>query len=351
MQKDALNNVHITDEQVLMTPEQLKAAFPLSLQQEAQIADSRKSISDIIAGRDPRLLVVCGPCSIHDPETALEYARRFKALAAEVSDSLYLVMRVYFEKPRTTVGWKGLINDPHMDNSFQINDGLRIARKLLLDINDSGLPAAGEFLDMITPQYLADLMSWGAIGARTTESQVHRELASGLSCPVGFKNGTDGTIKVAIDAINAAGAPHCFLSVTKWGHSAIVNTSGNGDCHIILRGGKEPNYSAKHVAEVKEGLNKAGLPAQVMIDFSHANSSKQFKKQMDVCADVCQQIAGGEKAIIGVMVESHLVEGNQSLESGEPLAYGKSITDACIGWEDTDALLRQLANAVKARRG
>ena len=351
MQKDALNNVHITDEQVLMTPEQLKAAFPLSLQQEAQIADSRRTISDIIAGRDPRLLVVCGPCSIHDPETALEYARRFKALAAEVSDSLYLVMRVYFEKPRTTVGWKGLINDPHMDNSFQINDGLRIARKLLLDINDSGLPAAGEFLDMITPQYLADLMSWGAIGARTTESQVHRELASGLSCPVGFKNGTDGTIKVAIDAINAAGAPHCFLSVTKWGHSAIVNTSGNGDCHIILRGGKEPNYSAKHVAEVKEGLNKAGLPAQVMIDFSHANSSKQFKKQMDVCADVCQQIAGGEKAIIGVMVESHLVEGNQSLESGEPLAYGKSITDACIGWDDTDALLRQLANAVKARRG
>lgn len=351
MQKDALNNVRITDEQVLMTPEQLKAAFPLSLAQEAQIAQSRGIISDIIAGRDPRLLVVCGPCSIHDPETALEYARRFKALAAEVSDSLYLVMRVYFEKPRTTVGWKGLINDPHMDNSFQINDGLRIARKLLLDINDSGLPAAGEFLDMITPQYLADLMSWGAIGARTTESQVHRELASGLSCPVGFKNGTDGTIKVAIDAINAAGAPHCFLSVTKWGHSAIVNTSGNGDCHIILRGGKAPNYSAQHVAEVKEGLIKAGLTPQVMIDFSHANSCKQFQKQMEVCADVCQQIAGGEKAIIGVMVESHLVEGNQSLESGQPLTYGKSITDACIGWEDTDALLRQLSAAVKARRG
>ncbi len=351
MQKDALNNVRIIDEQVLMTPEQLKAAFPLSLAQEAQIAQSRGIISDIIAGRDPRLLVVCGPCSIHDPETALEYARRFKALAAEVSDSLYLVMRVYFEKPRTTVGWKGLINDPHMDNSFQINDGLRIARKLLLDINDSGLPAAGEFLDMITPQYLADLMSWGAIGARTTESQLHRELASGLSCPVGFKNGTDGTIKVAIDAINAAGAPHCFLSVTKWGHSAIVNTSGNGDCHIILRGGKAPNYSAQHVAEVKEGLIKAGLTPQVMIDFSHANSCKQFQKQMEVCADVCQQIAGGEKAIIGVMVESHLVEGNQSLESGQPLTYGKSITDACIGWEDTDALLRQLSAAVKARRG
>ena len=255
-------------------------------------------------------------------------------LREELKGELEIVMRVYFEKPRTTVGWKGLINDPHMDNSFRINDGLRIARKLLLDINDSGLPAAGEFLDMITPQYLADLMSWGAIGARTTESQVHRELSSGLSCPVGFKNGTDGTIKVAIDAINAAGAPHCFLSVTKWGHSAIVNTSGNSDCHIILRGGKEPNYSAQHVAEVKEGLEKAGLPAQIMIDFSHANSSKQFKKQMDVGTDVCQQVAGGERAIMGVMIESHLVEGNQSLDSGEPLAYGKSITDACIGWEE-----------------
>ena len=351
MQKDALNNVHITDEQVLMTPEQLKAAFPLSLQQEAQIADSRKTISDIIAGRDPRLLVVCGPCSIHDPETALEYARRFKALAAEVSDSLYLVMRVYFEKPRTTVGWKGLINDPHMDGSFDVEGGLKIARRLLVELVNMGLPLATEALDPNSPQYLGDLFSWSAIGARTTESQTHREMASGLSMPVGFKNGTDGTIKVAIDAINAAGAPHCFLSVTKWGHSAIVNTSGNGDCHIILRGGKEPNYSAKHVAEVKIGLAKAGLPALVMIDFSHANSSKQFKKQMEVGADVCQQIAGGERAIMGVMIESHLVEGNQSLESGEPLAYGKSITDACIGWEDTDALLRQLANAVKARRG
>ncbi|MDU5690331.1 MAG: 3-deoxy-7-phosphoheptulonate synthase AroG [Citrobacter freundii] len=289
--------------------------------------------------------------AIHKMAAAKEYAARLLALREELKGELEIVMRVYFEKPRTTVGWKGLINDPHMDNSFQINDGLRIARKLLLDINDSGLPAAGEFLDMITPQYLADLMSWGAIGARTTESQVHRELASGLSCPVGFKNGTDGTIKVAIDAINAAGAPHCFLSVTKWGHSAIVNTSGNGDCHIILRGGKEPNYSAQHVADVKEGLIKAGLSAQVMIDFSHANSCKQFKKQMDVAKDVCGQVAGGEKAIIGVMIESHLVEGNQNPDSGEPLTYGKSITDACIGWEDTDAVLRQLAEAVKARRG
>ena len=337
--------------EALNTPAEVIAELPCDDSVSEIVTNARQALQEILHGRDDRLAVVIGPWSIHDPKAAMEYARRLRPLRDALGGELEIIMRVYFEKPRTTVGWKGLINDPHMDNSFQINDGLRIARKLLLDINDSGLPAAGEFLDMITPQYLADLMSWGAIGARTTESQVHRELASGLSCPVGFKNGTDGTIKVAIDAINAAGAPHCFLSVTKWGHSAIVNTSGNGDCHIILRGGKEPNYSAKHVAEVKEGLNKAGLPAQVMIDFSHANSSKQFKKQMDVCADVCQQIAGGEKAIIGVMVESHLVEGNQSLESGEPLAYGKSITDACIGWEDTDALLRQLANAVKARRG
>ena len=350
MQKDALNNVNIADEQILITPDQLKAEFPLTVEQEAQIAQSRKTISDIIAGRDPRLLVVCGPCSIHDPEAAIEYARRFKTLAEEVSDSLYLVMRVYFEKPRTTVGWKGLINDPHMDGSFDVEAGLKIARRLLVELVSMGLPLATEALDPNSPQYLGDLFSWSAIGARTTESQVHRELASGLSCPVGFKNGTDGTIKVAIDAINAAGAPHCFLSVTKWGHSAIVNTSGNGDCHIILRGGKEPNYSASHVAAVKEGLAKAGLPAQIMIDFSHANSSKQFKKQMEVGADVCKQIANGEKAIMGVMIESHLVEGNQNPDSGEPLVYGKSITDACINWEDTDVVLRQLANAVKARR-
>ena len=335
----------------LVTPAELAQRHPVSAGVAEHVTASRRRIEKILNGEDKRLLVVIGPCSIHDPAAAKEYAARLLQLREELQGELEIVMRVYFEKPRTTVGWKGLINDPHMDNSFQINDGLRIARKLLLEINDSGLPAAGEFLDMITPQYLADLMSWGAIGARTTESQVHRELASGLSCPVGFKNGTDGTIKVAIDAINAAGAPHCFLSVTKWGHSAIVNTSGNGDCHIILRGGKEPNYSAKHVADVKVGLEKAGLPQQVMIDFSHANSSKQFKKQMEVGADVCQQIAGGERAIMGVMIESHLVEGNQSLESGETLTYGKSVTDACIGWEDTDTILRQLAEAVKTRRG
>ncbi|HAT3728451.1 TPA: 3-deoxy-7-phosphoheptulonate synthase AroG [Serratia marcescens] len=345
------DDLRINDIKELLPPVALLEKFPATERAAKTVSQARSAIHNILRGSDDRLLVVIGPCSIHDTQAAKEYAGRLLALREELKGELEVVMRVYFEKPRTTVGWKGLINDPQMDNSFNINDGLRLGRKLLVEINDSGLPAAGEFLDMITPQYLADLMSWGAIGARTTESQVHRELASGLSCPVGFKNGTDGTIKVAIDAINAAGAPHCFLSVTKWGHSAIVNTSGNGDCHIILRGGKEPNYSAAHVKDVKAGLSKAGLPAQVMIDFSHANSSKQFKKQMDVSADVCGQISGGEKAIIGVMIESHLVEGNQNLESGEPLVYGKSVTDGCIGWQDTETVLHDLAAAVKARRG
>ena len=308
------DDLRINDIKELLPPVALLEKFPATERAAKTVSQARSAIHNILRGSDDRLLVVIGPCSIHDTQAAKEYAGRLLALREELSGELEVVMRVYFEKPRTTVGWKGLINDPQMDNSFNINDGLRLARKLLVEINDSGLPAAGEFLDMITPQYLADLMSWGAIGARTTESQVHRELASGLSCPVGFKNGTDGTIKVAIDAINAAGAPHCFLSVTKWGHSAIVNTSGNGDCHIILRGGKEPNYSAAHVKDVKAGLSKAGLPAQVMI-------------------------------------ESHLVEGNQNLESGEPLVYGKSVTDGCIGWQDTETVLRDLAAAVKARRG
>ena len=345
------DDLRIKEIKELLPPVALLEKFPATEKAAETVSRARQAIHNILKNKDDRLLVVIGPCSIHDTEAAKEYGARLLKLREELSDSLEIVMRVYFEKPRTTVGWKGLINDPHMDSSYQINDGLRIARKLLLDINNSGLPAAGEFLDMITPQYMADLMSWGAIGARTTESQVHRELSSGLSCPVGFKNGTDGTIKVAIDAINAASAPHCFLSVTKYGHSAIVETSGNSDCHIILRGGKEPNYSAHHVSAVKTGLEKAGLPAQVMIDFSHANSSKQFKKQMDVSADVCGQIGGGEKAIIGVMIESHLVEGNQNLESGEPLVYGKSVTDGCIGWQDTETVLRDLAAAVKARRG
>lgn len=345
------DDLRIKEIKELLPPVALLEKFPASDNAAQTVSQARQAIHRILQGQDDRLLVVIGPCSIHDTEAAKEYATRLLTLRNELQGELEVVMRVYFEKPRTTVGWKGLINDPYMDGSFQLNDGLRMARKLLLDINDSGLPAAGEFLDMITPQYVADLMSWGAIGARTTESQVHRELASGLSCPVGFKNGTDGTIKVAIDAINAAGSPHCFLSVTKYGHSAIVETSGNGDCHIILRGGKEPNYSTDHVRAVKSGLEKAGLPQQVMIDFSHANSSKQYQKQMLVAEDVSQQIIAGEKGIIGVMIESHLVEGNQSLENGEPLIFGKSVTDACIGWDDTDKVLRQLAAAVKQRRG
>ncbi|PIJ48741.1 3-deoxy-7-phosphoheptulonate synthase [Erwinia sp. OLTSP20] len=345
------DDLRIKEIKELLPPVALLEKYPASEKAAQTVARARQAIHHILKNKDDRLLVVIGPCSIHDPQAAKEYGERLLALREALKGELEVVMRVYFEKPRTTVGWKGLINDPNMDGSFRINDGLRLARKLLLEINNSGLPAAGEFLDMITPQYLADLMSWGAIGARTTESQVHRELASGLSCPVGFKNGTDGTIKVAIDAINAASAPHCFLSVTKYGHSAIVETSGNADCHIILRGGKEPNYSAHHVSAVKAGLEKVGLPAQVMIDFSHANSSKQYQRQLTVADDVAAQIAAGEKAIIGVMIESHLVEGNQSLESGEPLVYGKSVTDACIGWQDTEKVLRQLAAAVKARRG
>ncbi|MBD2782593.1 3-deoxy-7-phosphoheptulonate synthase AroG [Xenorhabdus szentirmaii] len=346
-QNDDIRIKEITE---LLPPVALLEKFPATEESAITVREARESIHNILIGEDDRLLVVIGPCSIHDPLAALEYAERLKKLREELKDDLEIVMRVYFEKPRTTIGWKGLINDPNMDCSFNINNGLRIARNLLLDINNMGLPTAGEFLDMISPQYLADLMSWGAIGARTTESQVHRELASGLSCPVGFKNGTDGTIKVAIDAINSASSSHCFLSVTKWGHSAIVNTTGNNDCHIILRGGKEPNYSAEHVSIVKESLEKAGLAPRLMIDFSHANSAKQFKRQMDVGMDVCGQIAGGENAIMGVMIESHLVEGNQNLESSEPLVYGQSVTDACIGWEDTEIVLRQLSQAARDRR-
>ncbi|GAA0487352.1 MULTISPECIES: 3-deoxy-7-phosphoheptulonate synthase AroG [Tatumella] len=344
------DDVRIRDIKELLPPVALLEAFPASEEAAATVFRCREAIQKILQGQDDRLLVVIGPCSIHDPQAALDYAGRLLKLRQQLGDDLEIVMRVYFEKPRTTVGWKGLINDPGMDGSFRINDGLKIARQLLRDINHSGLPAAGEFLDMITPQYLADLMSWGAIGARTTESQVHRELASGLSCPVGFKNGTDGTIKVAIDAINAAAAGHCFLSVTKYGHSAIVETRGNQDCHIILRGGKVPNYSAEDVESVRQGLTGAGLKPQIMIDFSHANSLKQFRRQLDVAADVAGQIAGGDRDIIGAMIESNLEEGNQNPEAGQPLVYGKSVTDACIGWEATEQVLHQLATAVRARR-
>ncbi len=311
---------------------------------------ARKAIHDILEDKDDRLLVVIGPCSIHDTEAALDYGKKLKVLRDELSDNLEIVMRVYFEKPRTTVGWKGLINDPYLDDTYKLNDGLRIGRKLLLDLTDMGVPTASEFLDMITPQYVADLISWGAIGARTTESQVHRELSSGLSCPVGFKNGTDGNIKIATDAIRSAEASHHFLSVTKYGHSAIVETAGNPDCHIILRGGKEPNYSADHVGTIKSQLEASGLPQKVMIDFSHANSSKQYKRQMNVSDDVCNQLENGEKAIFGVMIESHLIEGRQDLVDGKAACYGQSITDACIGWDDTETVLRQLAQAVEARR-
>ena len=343
MQKDALNNVHITDEHVLMTPEQLKAEFPLSVEQEAQIAHARETISDIIAGRDPRLLVVCGPCSIHDPEAAIEYARRFKALAAEVSDSLYLVMRVYFEKPRTTVGWKGLINDPHMDGSFDVEGGLKIARRLLVELVNMGLPLATEALDPNSPQYLGDLFSWSAIGARTTESQTHREMASGLSMPVGFKNGTDGSLATAINAMRAAAMPHRFVGINQAGQVCLLQTQGNPNGHVILRGGKAPNSGPDEVAKCEKEMAQAGLKPSLMVDCSHGNSNKDFRRQPAVAESVVAQIKDGNRSIIGLMIESNIHEGNQSSEQPrEAMKYGVSVTDACISWETTDALLREL---------
>jgi len=347
---DQTDDVRINKIKELLPPIALLERFPSSEQATKSVFAGRQAISNIFNNQDDRLLVVIGPCSIHDPKAALEYGERLAKMRVKYQDTLEIVMRVYFEKPRTTVGWKGLINDPYMDNSFKLNDGLRIGRKLLLDLNNLGLPTAGEFLDMITPQYMADFMCWGAIGARTTESQVHRELASGLSCPVGFKNGTDGTIKVAIDAIGAASASHHFLSVTKYGHSAIVETTGNEDCHIILRGGKTTNFDADSVKSVTDQLDKSGLNTNIMIDFSHANSSKKFENQMLVCRDVCQQMSDGNHNIFGVMVESHLVEGRQNLVDGKAATYGQSITDACIGWQDTETLLAELEQAVIQRR-
>jgi 3-deoxy-7-phosphoheptulonate synthase len=294
--------------------------------------------------------VVIGPCSIHDPAAAIEYAKKLSVERRKLSDELEIVMRVYFEKPRTTVGWKGLINDPYLNGSFRINEGLRIARDLLVRINQAGVPAGCEFLDVISPQYIGDLVSWGAIGARTTESQVHRELASGLSAPVGFKNGTDGNVKIAVDALLAARQKHHFLSVHKSGQVAIVETRGNDDCHIILRGGKNPNYEAAAVQAACEQLARAGLPERLMIDCSHANASKDYRRQAEVAADIGRQIAGGERRIVGVMLESHLVEGRQDLEAGRALAFGQSITDACLGWDDSVKLLGTLAEGVKARR-
>lgn len=350
------DDVRITSIEELLPPIALLEAYPASDVAAETVAKTRQSIHKILHGADDRLLVVIGPCSIHDPKAALEYAQKIKAMRAnpKINQNLEVVMRVYFEKPRTTVGWKGLINDPYLNESYALNDGLRIARKVLSDINDLSVPAAGEFLDMITPQYVADFMSWGAIGARTTESQVHRELASGLSCAVGFKNGTNGGVKIALDAISSAKSPHHFLSVTKFGHSAIVSTQGNPDCHIILRGGDNAtNYDADSVAAACAAIEKSGGRPHVMIDFSHANSQKQFKRQMDVCADVCNQIASGSSYISGVMIESHLVEGRQDLIEGkglEALLYGQSITDGCIGWEDSEKALFALAQAVEKRR-
>ena len=347
------DDVRISDIKELLPPVALLERFPASDVAAETVSKARKAVHQILHGKDDRLLVVIGPCSIHDPKAALEYAQHIKAMRAnpKINQNLEVIMRVYFEKPRTTVGWKGLINDPHLDGSFALNDGLRIARKVLSDINDLAVPAAGEFLDMITPQYMADFMSWGAIGARTTESQVHRELASGLSCAVGFKNGTNGGVKIALDAIGAAEAPHHFLSVTKFGHSAIVATQGNPDCHIILRGGDNgTNYDEKSVEAVCADIQKSGRRPHVMIDFSHANSQKQFKRQLDVCNDVCQQIAKGSNFISGVMIESHLVEGRQDLVDGKAVTYGQSITDACINWEDSEKVLFQLAEAVEKRR-
>ena len=345
----------IQDVVPLPPPEHLIRFFPIQgTPVEAQIAETRRQVRQILQGRSDRLLVVMGPCSIHDTAAALAYAEKLAAERRKHAADLEVLMRVYFEKPRTTVGWKGLINDPYLNGSFRINEGLRIARDVLVRINQAGVPAGCEFLDVISPQYIGDLVSWGAIGARTTESQVHRELASGLSAAVGFKNGTDGNVKIAVDALLAARQKHHFLSVHKSGQVAIVETRGNEDCHIILRGGKEPNYDAKSVEAACAELKKAGLPERLMIDCSHANAAKDYRRQAEVARDIGAQLAKGERRIIGVMVESHLVEGRQELaeasKAGKPLRFGQSITDGCLGWEDSTALLAHLAEAVRERR-
>ena len=336
--------------EALNTPAEVIAELPCDDAVSEVVSNARQALHDILHGHDDRLAVVIGPCSIHDPVAALEYARRLRPVRDALGGELEIIMRVYFEKPRTTVGWKGLINDPDMDGSFQINRGLRTARGLLRDINALGLPAGCEYLDIISPQYIADLVAWGAIGARTTESQVHREMASGLSCPVGFKNGTDGNVKIAVDAVGAAAHPHHFLAVTKEGRSAIAATAGNPDGHVILRGGKTPNYDAGSVASASDMLSKAGLPPRLMIDASHANSGKNPDNQPRVIEDIALQLEAGESRIIGVMVESNLVAGQQAMVDGQPLVYGQSVTDGCIGWEDSVAVLTRLAQAVRRRR-
>jgi 3-deoxy-7-phosphoheptulonate synthase len=350
-----MNSIQTDDTRILgmqeiISPEQLHKDLPITDTAAETTASTRNAIHKVLHGEDDRLLVVIGPCSIHDTTAALGYAAHLKPYINSLSDDLIIVMRVYFEKPRTTVGWKGLINDPNLDNSFDINKGVHLARELLLNLNSQGIAAATEYLDLITPQYVSDLIAWGAIGARTTESQTHRELSSGLSCPVGFKNGTDGTVKVAIDAIGAAIRPHHFLSVTKKGQSAIFQTAGNDDCHLILRGGKTPNYDADSVDAAAKELAKAGVNLHMMIDFSHANSNKQHERQMLVGKDVAKQIAGGDMRISGVMIESHLVAGRQDQVDGQELVYGQSITDACIDWDSSVQLIEELAAAVRSRR-
>lgn len=344
------DDLRITGIQEVIPPATLHQELPITDQASETVFNARLATQKILHGQDDRLIVIVGPCSIHDPKAAREYAKRLKPLIDELKDDLNIIMRVYFEKPRSVVGWKGLINDPYLDGSFKINDGLRLARKLLLDLAETGVPAATEYLDLISPQYIADLVSWGAIGARTTESQAHRELASGLSCPVGFKNATDGSMQIAVDACLSASRPHHFMSLTKAGNSAIFSTTGNPDCHVILRGGRQPNYDAASVDAAAEVIGRSGQAVRMMIDCSHANSAKNPDKQAEVCRDVAGQVARGDKRIIGVMLESHLVAGRQNAEAGKELVYGQSITDACMGWETSDTLLRELATAVRERR-
>ena len=348
--EESTDDVRVRGIEELTPPSDILREFPITPRAKTVVADARHAIHRILHGADDRIVIIIGPCSIHDVKAAKEYGGRLLEVRQRLAGDLLVLMRVYFEKPRTTVGWKGLINDPGLDGSFRINEGLRIARRLLLDLNEAGVPVAGEFLDMVTPQYTADLVSWGAIGARTTESQIHRELASGLSCPVGFKNGTDGNVRIAVDAIRAARAPHHFIGVTKAGHCAIVSTSGNEDSHVVLRGGKTPNYDAASVETVAKVLGEAGLAQNLMIDLSHANSAKQFEKQIDGGMDVARQVAAGDTRIVGVMAESHLKAGRQDLVPGKPLVYGQSITDGCIGWDESKRLLEALAEAVAQRR-
>ncbi len=344
------DDLRIREIKELRTPEAVMREIPRTLTATRIVMAARNAIHAILNGSDDRLLVVVGPCSIHDPMAAIDYAERLSGLRERLADRLEIVMRVYFEKPRTTVGWKGLINDPDLDNSFNINKGLGLARNLLSAVNNLGLPAGTEFLDMTTPQYIADLVAWAAIGARTTESQIHRELASGLSCPVGFKNGTDGDVRIAADAVKSASHPHHFMAVTKGGRSAIASTTGNEDCHIILRGGKTPNYDAASVEAASSELSRVGVPPRIMIDASHANSGKNPENQPQVVADIARQISGGEARIMGVMIESNLVAGRQDVVPGAPLTYGQSITDGCIDWNTTERLLVNLADAVATRR-